>query len=63
MAEDPTIMDYVDTTPTVDLLGTISYNCFRGTGTPQLSIQEFVIGNEIIRTEPEELDVETEETR
>lgn len=63
LAQDPAIMDYVDTTPTVDLLGTISYNCFRGTGTPQLSIQEFVIGNEIIRTEPEELDIATEETR
>lgn len=52
MAEDNSIMEYVDTARTVDLLGTISYNCFRGEGTPQLSIQEFVIGNEIVRDEP-----------
>ena len=61
MAEDPAIMDYVDTAKTVDLLGTISYNCFRGEGTPQLSIREFVIGNEIVRTEPDEPVIEEEE--
>lgn len=63
MAEDQSIMDYVDTAKTVDLLGTISYNCFRGEGTPQLSIQEFVIGDEIVRDDPVEQELEEEEVK
>ena len=63
MAEDKSIMDYVDTAKTVDLLGTISYNCFRGEGTPQLSIQEFVIGEEIVRDDPVEQELEEEEVK
>ena len=61
MAEDNNIMNHVDTAKTVDLLGTISYNCFRGEGTPQLSIQEFVIGDEIVRDDPDEHLLEEEE--
>lgn len=54
MAEDNSIMEHIETNKTYDLLGTLSYNCFRGKATPQLSIQEIVNGNEIIRDEPDE---------
>lgn len=63
LAEDQSIMNHVDTAKTVDLLGTISYNCFRGEGTPQLSIQEFVIGDEIVRDEPVEPELKEEEVK
>lgn len=62
LAEDVSVMHHIDSVKTCDLLGTLSYNCFRGEGTPQLSIQEVVIGNEIVRDEPElssELDEES----
>lgn len=58
MAEDASIMEHIETNKTYDLLGTLSYNCFRGKATPQLSIQEIVNGNEIIRDEPDEPDLD-----
>lgn len=54
LAEDESIMEHMASARTCDLLGTISYNCFRGNATPQLSIQQVVDGLEIVRDEPEE---------
>jgi single-stranded-DNA-specific exonuclease len=61
LAEDESIMEHMASARTCDLLGTISYNCFRGNATPQLSIQQVVDGREIIRDEPDEPDRDEEE--
>lgn len=61
LAEDPAIMAHIENTGTCDLIGTLTYNCFRGNATPQLSIREVVVGDEIIRSEPEEPELEEEE--
>lgn len=62
LAEDTAIVEHIQSSKTCDLIGTLSYNCFRGESTPQLSIHEVVNGREIVRTEPEpKLAVETED--
>jgi single-stranded-DNA-specific exonuclease len=60
LAEDSAIMNHIDSVKRCDMLGTISYNCFRGNGTPQLSIQEIVLGDEIIRDEHDDIELEEE---
>lgn len=60
LAEDSAIMNHIDSVNRCDMLGTISYNCFRGNGTPQLSIQEIVLGDEIIRDEHDDIELEEE---
>lgn len=60
LAENKSAMEYINTHQSVDLLGTLSYNCFRGKATPQLSIQFVVDGNEILKDEQDIEVIESE---
>lgn len=60
MAEGDTFVNHVEQNPKCDVIGTLSYNCFRGEATPQVSIQNFVIGDEILLEEPKEPELEEE---
>jgi single-stranded-DNA-specific exonuclease len=48
LAEHDNIVHHVESNSTCDIIGTLSYNCFRGEGKLQVSMQHFVVGNEIL---------------
>jgi hypothetical protein len=60
MAEDKTIMDYVENRRYIDFIGRIGINCFRGDAVPTVYVEAIVDGDEIIRDEPEEPQIEEE---
>lgn len=63
LATDQSIKHHLETHRVIDFVGRIGFNCFRGEACPTVYIEAVVDGDEIIRDDPAEQEIEEEETK
>ena len=63
LATDQSIKHHLETHRVIDFVGRIGFNCFRGEACPTVYIEAVVDGDEIVRDNPAEQEIEEEETK